>query len=64
MVLVLADEEAREKVAQGARQVWRVLLCEKADGNFLGELFCTKLGETRICLGTYPSQDSDIIRLR
>jgi hypothetical protein len=35
MVLVLADEEAREKVAQGARQVWRVLLCEKADGNLV-----------------------------
>lgn len=36
---------------------------EKVDGNFLGELFYTKVGETGICLGTYPLEDQDVQRL-
>lgn len=36
---------------------------EKADGNFLGELFFSKIGETGICLGTYPSEEQDSQRL-
>lgn len=37
---------------------------EKADGNFLGELFCTKIGDTRCCIGSYLSQDEDFLRLK
>ena len=36
---------------------------EKADGNFLGELFFTKIGDTGICLGTYPNEEQDVQRL-
>jgi len=36
---------------------------EKVDGNFLGELFCTKVGDTGVCVGTYPLEDRDVKRL-
>ncbi len=37
---------------------------EKADGNFLGELFFEKIGDTGISLGTYPNEEQDIQRLQ
>jgi hypothetical protein len=33
---------------------------EKADGNFLGELFFSKIGDTGVCIGTYPNEEKDI----
>lgn len=37
---------------------------EKADGNFLGELFCSKIGDSGLCIGTYPSKEEDVQRLQ
>lgn len=46
-------------------QVWIVNgHIEKADGNFLGELFYTKIGDTRVCLGTYPATEDQVSRLK
>lgn len=36
---------------------------EKADGNFLGELFFTKVGDTGVCIGTHPAKEEDVERL-
>ena len=36
---------------------------EKADGNFLGEALCSKIGDSGICMGTYPAQEEDVQRL-
>ena len=37
---------------------------EKADANFLGELFYTRIGDTRACLGTYPASEEEVRRLQ
>lgn len=37
---------------------------EKADGNFLGESFYQKIGETSISIGSHPSTEEEILRLK
>ena len=34
--------------------------CTKADGNFIGDFFYRKIGETGITLGSYPATDMDV----
>ena len=37
---------------------------EKTDANFLGELFFSKIGDTGICIGTYPLDEICVSRLQ
>ena len=37
---------------------------EKADGNFLGDLFFKKIGDTGASIGTYPNSEKDIDLLK
>lgn len=37
---------------------------EKTDGNFLGDLAETKIGETGISIGPYPLCENDVVRLK
>ena len=37
---------------------------EKVDGNFLGDLYKTKIGDTGITIGSYPLDDTDISKLK
>jgi hypothetical protein len=37
--------------------------CMKADGNFLGEFFIKTIGDTKITLGSYVLQDSDVYKI-
>ena len=39
-------------------------MIDKADANFLSCLNFNKIGDTRMCLGTYPLRDEDIMKMK